>query len=350
MGPRSWAAIVIVILAIAASAFLYTYRYGESVKSKQNTARGEIVVCTAGSMALPLKGISRGFTNETGVKVLLEPKGSVELVREFIGLKTRCDVIVVADYRLIPMMLYPNYTKWYSVFASNELVVAWGNHTKSPGKLQAILSQWIQGRATYGFSDPNRDPCGYRAVGALALLSLEEHNYSILESLVIKRIPGSYYKVEPNGTLAVYIPASFTPRSPLVIRPKSIELLSLLESGELNYAILYKSEAVGHPLHYILLPPEASLGYPRLAGVYSKVVVHRLAGTASERAIAMAPIAYGLTVPSNAPNKAGALLFVKYLLRHLSQLEEYGFKPLTPPLGYGSIPAELEGLLSEGGS
>ena len=349
MERRVWAAVILVLLVIAASALYYTSRHGSSTRTEQ-ARTGEVVVCTAGSMALPLKDIMGGFSNETGIKVLLKPKGSVELIREFIGLKSRCDVIVVADYRLIPMMLYPNYTRWYAVFASNELVVAWGNHTKPPGGLQEILARWIRGEASYGFSDPNRDPCGYRAVGAIALLSVEEHNYSILEDLVVKRIPGSRYEVGPNGTVEVYIPASYTPKPPLVIRPKSIELLSLLESGELDYAILYRSEAVEQHLHYVPLPPGADLGDPRLAGAYSRVVVHILSGTPSEKTITMAPIAYGLTIPSNAPNEEGALLFVKYLLQHLPQLEEYGFKPLSPPIGYGKIPAGLEGLLSGGGS
>jgi molybdate/tungstate transport system substrate-binding protein len=339
-------ALLVIILIIVAAAGSIAYHARHKSLAGSNAGREQLIVCTAGSMALPLKSLAAEFGNKTGVEVLLKPMGSVDIVRRITGLGMRCDVVVVADYRLIPMYLYPNYTSWYVVFASNKMVVAWsGGGSKN---LDEILGDMESGRVKYGFSDPNRDPCGYRAVGSIGLLSLYKGDIGILESLVIDRIPGSRYTLS-NETLEIYIPASFTPRDGLVVRPKSVELLSLLESGELDYAILYKNEAVAHHLHYIELPPVASLGDPSLAQNYSRVVVHILSGSTSERPIEMAPIAYGVTVTKDSPEEGLAVEFVSFLLRHAWVLKDYGFTPLENPLGYGSIPSQLGGLVHAAG-
>lgn len=344
---RAWVkallAITPIIIAAAGSVAYYTHH---KTTASSGVGREQLIVCTAGSMALPLKSLAVWFGNETGVEVLLKPMGSVDMVRGITGLGMRCDVAIVADYRLIPMYLYPNYTSWYVVFASDKMVVAWsGGGSRALGE---IIEDMESGKAKYGFSDPNRDPCGYRAVGSLGLLSLYRGDMGILEKLVIERIPGSHYSLS-NGTLEIYIPASFAPRDGLVVRPKSVELLSLLESGELDYAILYESEAVGHHLHYTTLPPIASLGDPSLAANYSRVVVHILSGSPSERPIEMAPIAYGVTVVKGSPSEGLAIEFVSYLLRHAGLLRDYGFTPLESPLGYGSIPGQLGGVVHAAG-
>jgi molybdate/tungstate transport system substrate-binding protein len=345
MTARVKALLAVVLIVIAATgSILYYARHKASATG--GARERQLIVCTAGSMALPLKSLAAEFGNSTGVKILLKPMGSVDIVRRITGLGMRCDIVVLADYRLIPMYLYPNYTSWYVVFASNKMVVAWSSG--GPKTLDDVIKDMESGEVKYGFSDPNRDPCGYRAVGSIGLLSLYEDDMDILEDLVIERIPGSHYNLS-NGSLEIYIPATFTPRDGLVVRPKSVELLSLLESGELDYAILYENEAVEHHLHYIELPPIASLGDPSLAQNYSRVVVHILSGSPSERPIEMAPIAYGVTVTKNSPEEKLAIEFVAFLLRHAEALKSYGFTPLEELLGYGSIPGQLGGLVHAAG-
>jgi len=337
---------VVVILALVAAALLGGFAAYKHRLGGEGASAREIVVCSAGSLGLPLKSLAQSYERETGVKVLLKLSGSVDIVRQVSQLGLRCDVVAVADYRLIPLFLYPNLTSWYIVFAGNEMVIAWRGHG---GSLAEALKAIESGRASYGTSDPNRDPCGYRAVGALALYSLYYNDTRLLESLIAS-IPGARYEVR-GGILHIYIPASFTPRGGLVVRPKSVELLSLLESGEIDYAILYKSEAVEHNLTYAPLPPRANLGDPGLADAYGRVVVHILAGTPQEKAIAMAPIAYGLTVPSNARDPGDAVEFVRYVLTHGREVfESHGFIFYTHPRGYGRLPGQLGGLAVEEGS
>jgi molybdate/tungstate transport system substrate-binding protein len=199
----------------------------------------------------------------------------------------------------------------------------------------------------YGFSNPNMDPCGYRTVGVIGLAALYYNDTSMLENLIISRIPGSRYEIV-NGTLHIYIPASFEAKDPLVVRPKSVDLIALLEAGELDYAFEYRSVAVQHNLSYVELPPELSLSSIKYSGFYSRVVVHILTGSNKEKAITMAPIVYGVTVPLNAKHPHEALEFVKLLLSETGRsiFEKLGQRFLSKPLGFGSIPPELKGLVS----
>lgn len=338
------AGVLAALLAAAVSAYL----------SLGGGEKPSIVVCNAGSLTVPLQRLAEGFEKQYGVKVLLEPSGSVEAVRKVTDLGKACDVVAVADYRLIPLFMVPRYAKWYVAFASNSIVVAYTDSSRyagEAGRLSGsleVLRVLARPGVRYGFSDPNRDPCGYRAVGVIGLAALATHNMSLLEDLVINRIPGSRYELR-NGTLHIYIPASPEARGGLVIRPKSVDLIAMLEGGALDYAFEYRSVAVQHHLRYAVLPPEASLGDPGMAGFYSRVVVHIMAGTEKEKAIPMAPIVYGVTVPVDAPHPREALLFVKYLLSEGRRVfEEAGQPFLKKPLGFGEVPEELRGLVAPG--
>ncbi len=311
---------------------------------------GELVVCNAGSLTLPLQKVAEGFEEETGVTVHLIPSGSVVAVRKVTDLHMDCDVVAVADYRLIPMFMVPNYTDWYVAFATNSLVIVKAPGSSAPSDLQGALNAMLSGRARYGFSDPNRDPCGYRAVGVAGLLSLYLNNLSVLKGLIIDRVPGARYGF--NGTsLEIYVPASTSSKGALVIRPKSVDLISLLESGELDYAFEYRSVAVQHGLQYIELPPQVNLGDPSFSGVYGRVTVHILTGSSEARAVRMAPIVYGVTVPSTAKHWSEGVEFVAYLLTHGGNVfGEEGQPFLKEPVGYGSLPPAIAGLVSNASS
>ena len=338
-----------IILIAALVAGLYAY-----MSYSQSNSRGKttsITVCNAGSLTIPLRDVASGFEKEYGVKVLLEPSGSVEAVRKVTDFGVNCDVVAVADYKLIPRFMMPKYARWYIAFATNSMVILYTNNSKyanvvsklkNPLNIFKVLT-WKGVR--YGFSNPNMDPCGYTSVGVIGLAALETHNISILKSLVIDKIPGSSYKII-NGTLNIYIPASIEPRGNLVIRPKEVDLVSVLENGDIDYAFNYLSIARQHNLNYVKLPPSINLGDPSMASKYARVVVHILVGTKEEKAIKMAPIVYGITVPTTARHKEAAILFVKYLLENGRKVFEKEGQPFLPePLGYGEVPRELIGLV-----
>ncbi|BEP17386.1 tungstate ABC transporter substrate-binding protein WtpA [Pyrofollis japonicus] len=351
MGTRFGTALAaILVVVLVATLLLY-----ESRDQWRLRKGGEIVVCNAGSLILPLQELAKGFEKKYGIRVLLEPSGSVLAVRKVTELGKNCDIVAVADYRLIPRMMVPDYADWYIAFASNSLVIVFTDKSRyaqeamsSSGDL-SVFRILARNGVRYGFSDPNLDPCGYRAVGVIGLASLETGNTSLLKSLIIDKIRGARYEVV-NGTLHIYIPPSPEASGNLVIRPKSIDLISLLEAGSLDYAFEYSSVAVQHNLSYVELPPSINLADPGMASRYARVVVHIMAGTDKEKAIPMAPIIYGVTVPKNAEHHKEAILFVKYLLSEgRSVFEEMGQPFLEKPLGYGNLPEEIRGLVRHEG-
>jgi len=335
-----------IVIVIAAVCVLF---YSSALKSSGKVhGKRILVVCHAGSLSEPLRELEKIFEEKYGVDVVRIARGSVEVVRMVTDLHKRCDVVAVADYRLIPMYMMPKYAKWYIAFARNDVVIAFTNKSKyaeealrHPQKIFDILSR---PDVRYGFSNPNMDPCGYRAVGIIALASLYYKNETILRELLLSKIPGVKVRMI-NGTLHIYIPATFElpTGSRLVIRPKSVDLISLLQAGDLDYAFEYRSVAIQKKLLFVELPPELNLGDPRYDKWYSRVVVHILHGTPKEREIVMKSIVYGVTVPTTCVECDLALEFVKLLLSKTGRevFERLGQPFLEKPFGSGEIPPEL---------
>ncbi len=310
-------------------------------------SHGELTIFCAGSLKIPLDKVANVVKSRYGTVVHIVPSGSVEVVRKVTDLGLRPDIVAVADYRLIPKMLVPKYTNWYLVFASNQIVIAFTSKSKYANYMLNHPDKWYEVLARkdvkFGFSDPNKDPCGYRAVGVIALSSIYYHNYSILKSLILDKT--NIEVKEVNGRLEVYVPAVLKVRaSDLVIRPKSVDLIALLESGAIDYAFEYRSVAIQHGLKYIELPKKINLSDPALKDWYAKVVIHLLVGSGKEVTMPLAPIAYGITILSNAKHYNAAINFIKVLLSNEGReiFKECGQPILTKPLAYGNVPEVLK--------
>ena len=95
-----------------------------------------------------------------------------------------------------------------------------------------------------------------------------------------------------------------------------MQLLALLEYGEIDYVFLYKSVAKQHGLRFVDLPPEIDLGSPGHEDTYENVMVklgfQRFASVGLNRECK--PIFYGITIPKNAPHPELAEEFVKFVV------------------------------------
>jgi len=342
--------IAIIVICIALSIYYISILHKSTI-SKSTSLR---IFCS-GSLAIPFQNISQIFENMYHIPVHIESSGSVMAVRKIVDLHRWCDVLGVSDYRLIPRFMIPKYAKWCIGFATNQIVLAFTNHSKYAKYLLSHPQDWykilMRSDVRYGFSNPNMDPCGYRAVGVIALAALYYHNLTILEKLVISKISGSRY-VYKNGTITVYIPATFNVKGRnLVIRPKEIDLVALLESGEIDYAFEYKSVAIQHHLLYITLPPSLNLGNVDYSNFYKKVTVVILWGTKEAKAIKMAPIVYGITIPTVSKHRDLAIKFVELILSDVGRkiFERYGQNILRRLIIIGNIPKDLIKFLRENG-
>ncbi|OYT61317.1 MAG: tungstate ABC transporter substrate-binding protein WtpA [Thermofilum sp. ex4484_15] len=306
---------------------------------------GELIVFCAGSLYVPLREVASLYSeSHPGVNVIIEPSGSVEAVRKVTELKRRCDVLALADYRLILKYMIPKYASWAIAFATNRLVICYTDRSKYSRDVNS--SNWFEilrrEGVTYGFSNPNDDPCGYRVLTALALANFL-YGREVLQELVVDKTNISVER--RGGKLHIYVPPDLEIKTGKIrVRSKSVTLIALLEAGTLDYAFEYESVAIQHKLPHLELPPELNLGYPSLSRFYSKVVVHIMAGTAQERALTGAPIVYGITVPKTAVNLAGAMDFIKFLLsdRGRDVFKRCGQPFLSRFLYYGGVPGVLK--------
>lgn len=251
-----------------------------------------LIIFHAGSLALPFRQISQEFKKlHPNVKIVREIAGSRECARKITDLAKPCDVMASADYAVIDTLLIPEHADWNVRFAGNEMVVAFRENSRGSDRINR--DNWyeilLRDDVTFGRSDPNLDPAGYRAV------------------LIVMLAEKFYKKPGLTGKLLA--------KDKKYIHPMSAELLALLEVGELDYIFTYRSVAEQYKLKFLTLPVEINFKKPELADYYSQASI-RLTGGTKGTFITRAgePIVYGVTIPKNAPNPELALAFLAFLL------------------------------------
>ena len=286
--------------------------------------KGKVVIFHAGSLSVPFEVMEKAFeAQHPDIDIQREAAGSQKCARKISDLKKPCDIMASADYKVIDKLLTPAYANWNIRFATNQLVLCYTADSRYADRVTA--ENWYEilqkKDVVWGHSDPNLDPCGYRS---LMVLQLAEKYYTT---------PGLYSAVLAN-------------RPEENIRPKSVELVSLLQTGNMDYAWEYRSVAVQHDLQYISLPDEINLGNYRCDDLYAGAVVRvtgKKPGTFMD--IKGKSCTYGVTLLKNAPNRHAALAFLAYLLDSeggLKILEDMGQPPFIP----GRVPtAEMMATL-----
>ena len=283
----------------------------------------KIIVFHAGSLSVPFKNMAKEYErNNPGIRILLEPAGSLVCARKITELKKPCDIMASADYFVIDELLIPGYADWGIKFATNAIVIAFTNRSKYSGEINA--ENWprilLRNDVIYGRSDPDSDPCGYRSV---LTMMLAEKFYDL---------PGLAEKL--------------TAKNRNYIRPKEVDLIALAESNAIDYMFQYKSVALQHGFRFIELPAEISLSDPTKDEVYRSVTLE-IAGTSpgNRMMVAGSYINYSLTLLRDAPSGDEATAFIDFILgpEGARILRESGQEPLVPPVtdNPGLIPDPL---------
>jgi molybdate/tungstate transport system substrate-binding protein len=300
-------------------------------------AHAVLKVLHAGSLIVPFQQLKQAFEAQNpGVEVQLEAYGSATAIRQVTELGRSADVIASSDYRLIDelMIISPRkWADWNVLFARNELCIVY------QGKQRAITQAgWAEvlGRpdVRVGMSDPNQDPCGYRSLFCLYLADAQLGRKGLFDGLV-RANSNDTAERSASGDAVIRVPERVEYRGRLVLRPKETDLVALIEAGAIDYLLIYRSVAVQHKLDFLALPDEVNLGNPALAAEYARVSALQSADApgGSTRIVA-GPIAYGLTVPSSAPQPRLAEAFVRLVLSEDGRriMEASGQPALVPAL------------------
>ncbi len=288
-----------------------------------------LTIYHAGSLTIPFDEVTREFNKlYPDIKVETEAAGSATAIRKVTELGKKASIIASADYTLIPEMMFPEYVEWYITFAGNRMVIAYTDSSQfgdevNKGNWYEILQR---DGVKYGRSDPDQDPCGYR-------------------TLMVWQLAEDYYNA-PELYDKLYGAAGE------LIRPKEVDLIALLETGDLDYAFEYLSVARQHKLNFVELPAEIDLFSEEFRDYYSKAKVE-IAGKKPGDTITKTgkPIVYGVTIPRNAPHPELATLWVSFLLSSdgTAIMEANGQSPIIPAVtnDKSKLPDELRKYVAE---
>jgi len=307
------------------SMFLIVATFFLSGCFRSNTNSNTITIFHAGSLSVPLKAITDSFKRHNPeVTFNLEAAGSLECARKITDLNRQCDLFFSADYQVINHLLVTKHADFVIPFSGNRMVIAYSPKSKLSSSINSLnwTSILLNPKVTYGRSDPNADPCGYRTVLVLQLAEKYYGKKGFADSLLAK--------------------------DNQFIRPKEVDLLALLETGAIDYLFIYESVVKQHGLKYISLPDSVNLGNFSLASHYDAVQV-KVRGTSPTDSISIVgePIVYAFTIPKNAPNAWLALRFAEYFLadtggmRVITQMGQQSLIPFSCS-SCGSVPADFK--------
>jgi len=252
---------------------------------------GKLQIYHAGSLTIPFAEISDAF-NEIypDVEILAEGAGSATTIRKVTELGKECGVIGSADYSLIPKLMYPDFADWYIIFASNQMCLTYTDSSAFADEVNS--DNWYdilqEEGVTYGRSDPDQDPCGYRTLMVWQLAEIHYDAAGLYDSL---------FEAEGDLTRAL---------------PSEINL------ADVSFSDFYAQAEVG------------------------------IAGAEPGETITMIgkPIVYGVTIPSNFQRMDLAIAWVDFLLSSegVAIMEANGQPPITPAVtdNIDNLPEELK--------
>jgi len=303
-----------------------SHRASDQASNKQR----QLIVFNAGSLTAPFADLLGEFSRlHPGVTPQQESSGSLEAARKITELGKSCDVLAVADYEVIPSLLMPQQADWYVVFAQNQLVLIYSPKSKFSDQInsgnwyEVLLRPGVQ----YGYSNPDLDPAGYRTLLHWQLAEKYYHK------------PGLYEQFKSG------VPARN-------IRSKSVELVALVQSGELDYVYCYRSIAEQQKLPFVEFPSEIDFSDSDKSDFYATAETEVAGNKPGERLrIKGMPIRYGLTIPKSAPNKEVAEEFVDFLLSSegRSIIQQKYLTTVSPALAseVDKIPARLRSRVAQ---
>jgi molybdate/tungstate transport system substrate-binding protein len=228
--------------------------------------------------------------------------------------------------------LEPKFTSWYIQYAGTSMVVAYNPKSKYASQFKAIAdgSEPLKNLFTLletpglklGRTDPNVDPQGRDFIYMLELAQ-------------------AYYHLPSDTVAKILGTTDFGTASSSQIYAES-SLDSTLESGQLDAASAFVTQAIELHLDYIPLPTAINLGSAADAAQYKTSWVTIKSGTKHG-----SPQVIDITIIGT-PTPAG-IAFVKYTLSSagLAQYKAGGFTVLTPTVtgSASSVPSAISSEL-----
>ena len=344
------AVIAVVVILVAAGAGGLGFVAGYEYKAIPSYCLGASSNCTlsilgAGTLDTLFPELANALVNETpGVSAPVAAQtyeGSLDVSTAIASLGAKADVAALADYRLIPQLLEPNYASYEIVFGSTPEVLAYNASISAFDGING--SNWAEklvtdvtthGNAPLGVWNASSDPNGYNEIFSLQL-----------QGMLYNSSPTQFYDTFYSG--AAHSPAVANPLTTKVEHES--QAASLLKTGIVSAIITYRSYAVVNDLTYVSFDPIVGLQANNSTALadYAEVNTTIYTSTGGTATVDAAPVLFAVTVPSNAPNPAVGAAFVHLLLSPQgSAILSYGgaFTPIVP--GWTDKPSAVPSVLA----
>jgi len=322
-----------------------------------------LIVFAAGSLIIPFGDLQKAFESKyPNIDVRAQYHGSIQVIRQVTDLHLPIDVIATADASLVPSLMYavndPDtgkpYASWDIRFATNHLAIAYRPESKYASQINADNWYTILSRpdVKVGITDPRFDAAGYRALMVFALAQQYYHQPTIFSNMFKGKFsfPLGYFYEDGLTTITVPEIVETAPGSNIIVRGASMEEIALLQSGDVDYTFEYESVILQQGLQMVHLPDALNLGEATYDQTYHQVEVdlnYQRFATVKPQFVGER-IAYGITIPSNAPHPDAAAEFISFLLSPQGRaIMQANHQPLFNPVTadqYSNLPATLQTL------
>ena len=316
-------AAVIIVVILLASTYFFVFDNVFNVQSKQ-----VLKIHCATSLEFPLDKLEPEFEKAyPNIDLQFEGHGTIQVIRHVTELNQKIDVVLVADYSLIPLMMYDtkmpgtdqSYGNYYIRFATNTMVLAYTNTSKYANEINSDNWYSILARpdVKLGFANPQVAALGYRALTVIQLAQEYYGEPTLFHDLITANMDPPINSIPNGSNYTITVPDTQQPKgNKLTLRSSEIDLIALLESGYLDYSFIYLSNARQYGFNYISLPEEINMGSVQYQSNYERVQViydhQRFATVNLDRT--GETIYYGLTIPASAPHPELAEKFIEFLL------------------------------------
>ena len=274
------------------------------------TSKPTLRILAADALAHSFRRIQEDFQKQhPQFTISLETQGSILLSR--LAVLRPCDVLAVADKRLVKRLLTEKNADWVIGFASTELVLLWTDMSKH--KAEVNKDNWwkiIQrDDVQIGLANPDQDPCGYFTLMSWKLAELHLGKKGLYEKLRAKC---------PKKKWALH----------------AGDLLARMQAFNGDYAFAYRCHAQDMHMPFLPLPKEINLGERSLAKEYARVAAKVPNYQGGAETVSGSPIIFGITIPKSCKHRQLAQKFIKFCLSEAGHehLAESSLCCLKPPI------------------
>jgi len=209
--------IVVFLLVLLVSIPLFSNFFN----TEEEESRVLKIFC-AGSLVLPMDSVTAAFEEAyPNVDVQVEGHGSIQVIRHVTEREEEVDLLMVADYSLIPTMAYDksmadsneSFADWYIRFAGNSIVLAYTDNSRYSDEVNAenwceILRRFD---VRFGFPNPLIDALGYRSPMIIQLAENYYHDDNLFKDLITTNFDPGFYAVDMDDNTVIVVPELLNP-------------------------------------------------------------------------------------------------------------------------------------------